>query len=67
VSSAPRRVFRFATCLTPPDLSPTLPPTMVPSSACLLTASPGCRWSACCVSDCETNKTNSKTNFEWAS
>ena len=39
----PRRAFRFATCLTPPDLSPALPPTMVPSSACLLTASPGCR------------------------
>ena len=26
-----------------------------------------CRWSACCVIDCETNKTNSKVNFEWAS
>jgi len=35
VSSAPRRVFRFATCLTPPDLSPAPPPTMVPSSSCL--------------------------------
>ena len=25
------------------------------------------RWSACCVSDCETNKTYPKVNFEWAS
>jgi len=43
VSSASRCVFCFATRLTPPDLSPAPPPTMVPSSTCLLTASPGCR------------------------
>ena len=36
-------IFRFVTRLTPPDLSPAPPPTMVPSSAYLLTASPGCR------------------------
>ena len=42
VSSASRCIFHFTTHLPPPDLSPTLPPTMVPSSACLLTASPGC-------------------------
>jgi len=42
VSSAPRCVFCFATRLPPPDLSPAPPPTMVPSSACRLTASPGC-------------------------
>ena len=42
-SSAFRCVFRFATRLPPPDLSPAPPPTMVTSSTCLLTASPGCR------------------------
>ena len=42
-SSAFRCVFRFTTHLPPPDLSPAPPPTMVPSSACLLTASSGCR------------------------
>jgi len=43
VSSASKCVFRFATRLPPSDLSPAPPPTMVLSSACLLTASPGCQ------------------------
>jgi len=43
VSSTFQCVFRLMTHLPPPDLSSALPPTMVPSSACLLTASPGCR------------------------